>query len=1264
MADLRVKGEYVGPGERKTAVFLAQELPDHWVIFAGRKLPGPNRDDVDLIVVGKSLVFVLEEKAWGPKVIVDDNNWYVGGDARPNPLNRVAQIARIVASTLKAHAKGFKNLSGGHRVLAAVVMSHAHLQIFRGKNHDDSERIWALVDVPGELVALDDDFKGAALGVARLPAITYLDDLPKPGGKPKLGGYTVKSRLAGAGQEQAWEATDSAGIPVILKCYPAGSMSKQGDPKKFLRREIDAINRVFGLGRTWQAYPPFFDESGQMYVAPVVPPRGGTTLQKSVQEEKVPERPTGKLDNEIARGVAVDAFRALSDIHDAGLVHRALHPKRVWLHQKLRVMFSDLNLARIEDAESIALWASDGDISEGFRAPECQATITTATTKSDVYSLSLCLIYWLLGESVDNPPADSVKQRLLDAYPWAQPLLDGVADTAAHRPDAATLAEILTVVRSPADVEPVATPVGVFEDGRVIDNRYQIDRKLGRGGFATSWKVYDNVRQMPMVLKEFHSDVPDDVRVEFQAAMNLRNDFCGSVYDIQEAHTPHYLVSEYVEGESLAQAGQPFAVDQLRDIAVCVLRALDYIHGRFLVHGDVTPSNIIAAADGSAAKLIDFGLMVHRGDPPAGGTPKFAAPEVREGKPATAASDLFGFSASMAFAMLGRPITSTASGAFEVLTTTKDDEEAWGEEGAQLLRAFMRAAELRPDDRPASAAELLELVRSTAAPAETAPEVESLELLVNPNVASIRRLYRASGGGNAGNRGLDDDFAVATYVPTLLDQNLLPRVLAGDLDVVLLSGNPGDGKTSLLVQLGEQLKKRGAEVVHADDAGWHMKQAGRSFHAVFDASESHGSLSSDALVKQALEPVRAQSNGPATALIAVNDGRLHQFFEDNGNIYEDWWFEIQDQMAGKDPGSSRIALVDLKRRSLAATDGSGLASRALASLTRDDLWTTCDLCAAKSGCPILANRKTLAGPGPGADAFAELMLISHLRRRRRATFRDVRSAAAWLITGDRDCQDAHELIQQGRRASLMSDTLAHDLAFSTTSNDYLVDEWSDLDPASVPDPRVDRARRESSLSDGTGLLRNAESVARSIYLGEFVADNISRDSVRAYRYLFEFLGMLSGAEPETTRDRLLLGISRLVGAPGSVSPGLAFGVGAPDSNWAILHTIGSDSFTTRVADARHAYVETIADVLVLEHSSGAHLALTLDTAEMILRAADGELVNDPASDAIRLEIDAFVGQLSRHPSSTGELVDSSGSVTTATINDGDIAFAIDGSGVA
>jgi hypothetical protein len=104
----------------------------------------------------------------------------------------------------------------------------------------------------------------------------------------------------------------------------------------------------------------------------------------------------------------------------------------------------------------------------------------------------------------------------------------------------------------------------------------------------------------------------------------------------------------------------------------------------------------------------------------------------------------------------------------------------------------------------------------------------------------------------------------------------------------------------------------------------------------------------------------------------------------------------------------------------------------------------------------------------------------------------------------------------------------------------------------------------------------------------------------------------------------------------------------PGSAWAVLHTIPAEQFTAVGHTGDQSYVETIPDQLTLQHGAGPRLNLTLDTAEMILRSADGEIVDDPGSDSIRKEIDSFVSQLGRQPSDAVRLVDSSGSVAVAT----------------
>ena len=105
--------------------------------------------------------------------------------------------------------------------------------------------------------------------------------------------------------------------------------------------------------------------------------------------------------------------------------------------------------------------------------------------------------------------------------------------------------------------------------------------------------------------------------------------------------------------------------------------------------------------------------------------------------------------------------------------------------------------------------------------------------------------------------------------------------------LVLLTGNPGDGKTSFLVKVGERLRAKGAEGLTENEAGWRLSLNGHTFVAVFDASESHDGKSSDDLMARRSTLRRGRDPQRRTVLLAINDGRLLQFFTDNEDRYED-----------------------------------------------------------------------------------------------------------------------------------------------------------------------------------------------------------------------------------------------------------------------------------------------------------------------------------------------------------------------------------------
>ncbi|MFC5824396.1 serine/threonine protein kinase [Nonomuraea insulae] len=186
---------------------------------------------------------------------------------------------------------------------------------------------------------------------------------------------------------------------------------------------------------------------------------------------------------------------------------------------------------------------------------------------------------------------------------------------------------------------------------------YRIVRQLGEGGQGIVY-LGSSPDGTPVAIKVLREGVPGDGRFAKEIAAARRVEpFCiAQVLDASLGARP-YIVTEYVEGPSLQQAGPHTGAD-LQRLAVATATALAAIHRAGVVHRDFKPANVLLGRDGP--RVIDFGIARSMDDAVTRtssivGTPSYMAPEQFLGAPAGPAVDVFAWASVMVYAATGSP---------------------------------------------------------------------------------------------------------------------------------------------------------------------------------------------------------------------------------------------------------------------------------------------------------------------------------------------------------------------------------------------------------------------------------------------------------------------------------------------------------------------------------------------------------------------------------------------------------------------------------
>ncbi len=195
-------------------------------------------------------------------------------------------------------------------------------------------------------------------------------------------------------------------------------------------------------------------------------------------------------------------------------------------------------------------------------------------------------------------------------------------------------------------------------DATVINDRYRIERRIGRGGMADVFLARDQLLARDVAVKVLFPEFAVDpkfverFRREAQSAAGLTHPNIVNVYDWGRFETTYFIAMEYVEGRTLSDIcrnGRQIDPGQAAEIASEVAGALGFAHEAGLAHRDIKPANILIGSNGTV-KVADFGIARAMNAPveqnltqtgSVMGTASYFSPEQAQGGQPDPRSDLY-----------------------------------------------------------------------------------------------------------------------------------------------------------------------------------------------------------------------------------------------------------------------------------------------------------------------------------------------------------------------------------------------------------------------------------------------------------------------------------------------------------------------------------------------------------------------------------------------------------------------------------------------
>ncbi len=342
-----------------------------------------------------------------------------------------------------------------------------------------------------------------------------------------------------------------------------------------------------------------------------------------------------------------------------------------------------------------------------------------------------------------------------------------------------------------------------FAPGVVLNDRYRLEAELGRGGTGTVFQAHDPELDRDVAVKvltnlALGTDGRARLQQEAQAIAKLNHPNIVTVYDVGEVDSIPFIVMEYVEGKDLHRQA-PDGFSEIVSVARQVSLALQHAHDSGVIHRDLKPENVLVQSDGTA-KLVDFGIarsmasrMTTEGQ--IAGTVYYLAPELALGQDYDGRADLYALGVMLYELSVGSlpfdhgdplAVVSQHINAMPVPPRARNPEVS-----PRLEALILQLLSKEQNERPPSAAAVVEALDD--------PDLLDPAAVTDQEMAVLDRIAR----GRFVGRQKELKQARTIWMQTM----------AGAGQTLLISGEPGIGKSSLTRELATQAEISGGKVL-------------------------------------------------------------------------------------------------------------------------------------------------------------------------------------------------------------------------------------------------------------------------------------------------------------------------------------------------------------------------------------------------------------------------------------------------------------------